>query len=172
MEKYSKQLEGKFIQILKVKFPGEAKKVNDLWEDYSKEKYHIEFRRTQWKNLEEFVEHLKANKTLAVTGTFPNCKITYLVSKASDFFAQQKRKQTEWMRIREKEHQDQSLKGKMDRLREADERNFERMEQEMKRRNQEIVEKEEDADGLFLRFDGFGKGKKRNPVIQTDELEN
>ena len=81
--------------MLKVKYPGQPKNVNDLWDEYSEEKYHIEFKQTQWKNLEEFIEYLKGNKNLGITGNFPACRITYLISKTSQFISEQKKKRQE-----------------------------------------------------------------------------
>ena len=41
---------------------------------------------TEWRNLEEFVEHLrKTGRNLKIEGKLPHCTITYLVNKSSDF---------------------------------------------------------------------------------------
>jgi hypothetical protein len=38
--------------MLKVKYPGEFKDVDELYDEYTEDKYYINFSHTQWKNLE------------------------------------------------------------------------------------------------------------------------
>jgi hypothetical protein len=76
--------------MLKVKYPGEAKDMEEIYEEYAEDKHHIKFNFTKWKDLAEFVEHLRSLKNIKVTGKLPYCKITYMVSKASDFMKNRK----------------------------------------------------------------------------------
>ena len=91
IDKYSQELETRIVQMLKVKYPGEAKDAEEIYEEYAEDKYHVKFNHTYWKNLEEFIEYLKVNvKNVKVTGKFPSCKLMYTMSKANEFMNKKK----------------------------------------------------------------------------------
>ena len=72
--------------MLKVKYPGEQKNIEDIYQAYTEDKHYIRFNHTKWKDLHEFVEHLKkTGRNLLIVGKIPNCKVTYLVNKSGDF---------------------------------------------------------------------------------------
>ena len=39
------------LQMLKLKYPGEAKNMEDLYEEYAEDKHAIKFNHTRWKDL-------------------------------------------------------------------------------------------------------------------------
>lgn len=91
IEKYSNELENRIVQILKTKYPGEPKDIEDIYEEYAEDKHHVKFNYTRWKDLAEFVQHLKTNvKNLKVEGNLPFCNVTYVVSKSGDFMRKKK----------------------------------------------------------------------------------
>lgn len=85
IEKATKQFEGRFIQLIKTKYPGEPKYLEELYNELIEEKKFLKFNHTQWKNLAEFGQHLQNVKNLQVIGNPPNCKVVYIVNKTKDF---------------------------------------------------------------------------------------
>jgi hypothetical protein len=81
-------MERKFIQILKTKYPGEAKHLEIVYNEYETEsKRFIKFSNTRWKGLKEFGEYLASGevKNIKVTGVSPDCYVTYTVNKTMEF---------------------------------------------------------------------------------------
>ena len=82
------------MQLIKTKYPGEPKYLEELFNELIEEKKFLKFNHTEWKTLADFGQHLASVRNVRVLGTPPNCKIVYNVSKTRDFIeAARKEKQ-------------------------------------------------------------------------------
>lgn len=77
--------------MLKTKYPGEPKYLEELYNELIEEKKFLKFNHTEWKTLTEFGQHLQTVKNLQVIGTPPNCKVVYVVHKTKDFIEESKK---------------------------------------------------------------------------------
>ncbi len=89
--------------MLKTKYPGEPKYLEELYNQLIEEKKFLKFNHTQWKNLAQFGTHLQGIKNIQVIGTPPNCKVVYIVNKTKDFIESAKKEKILADRQREKE---------------------------------------------------------------------
>lgn len=137
--------------MLKVKYPGEAKDIEDIYKEYTEEKHYVRFNHTHWKDLGEFVEHLrKTGRNLHIVGKMPNVKITYLVSKSADFIKKKREEELFEKKEKQKEMMQSRMEERVARNREIEEEIF----KQMKRKVQEEQDKLEEfvGDRLELRF--------------------
>jgi hypothetical protein len=95
IEKASREFEWRFIQLIKTKYPGEPRYLEELYNELIEEKKFLKFNHTQWKNLAEFGHFLQNVKNVQVVGNPPNCKVVYTVHKTKDFMDAAKKEKLE-----------------------------------------------------------------------------
>ena len=100
--------------MIKTKYPGEPKYLQELYNELIEEKKFLKFNQTQWKNLAEFGTYLQTVKNIQVVGAPPNCKVVYLVNKTKDFIEASKKQKLEADRQREKEQLQKSIAARID----------------------------------------------------------